>query len=84
MQNTLTAQHNGKTVVSKEFDFEAMCLIDDHLGTNEGVLHATKDAVSYMFRETVLTEDAIEKLPFKERRRLCHEAWKIYLDTVKN
>lgn len=84
MKTTLTFEHEGKTYVSKQFDFETLCLINDHHGDEGiGVIRMTADAVDYMFRET---EGAalITKLSPGTRARLCREAWDIYADAIKN
>ena len=70
MKTTLTFEHEGKTYVSKKFDFEALCLVNDHHGAEgEGMVRMTTDAVDYMFRET---EGAavIEKLEPGKRAHL--------------
>lgn len=84
MQTTLTFEHEGKKYVSKQFDFEAMCLINDHHGDEGfGVFRMTADAVDYMFRETE-GADVVKKLPNGVRARLCREAWGMYTDVIKN
>lgn len=84
MQNTLTFEHEGKKYVSKPFDFEAFCLIDDKRDGKNGVAHMGADAVDYMFRSTEATEDIIHALPMKERMRLCSEAWDMFYEAIKN
>lgn len=84
MQTTLSFKHEGKTYTSKQFDFEALCLINDkHGDDNKGVFRMTADAVDYMFRES---EGAgiIKELSPAVRARLCREAWEMYADAIKN
>lgn len=84
MQQILKIEIDGKPVVSKPFDFEAMCLIND-TGANKPVGHltATKEAISYMFEGTKATDEEIEKLPVSERVALCGQVWNFYIETLK-
>lgn len=88
IQKTLTVRLNGKTIVSKPFDFEAACLVDDMRYNGSGGLvgrmHLGKNAVSHMFEGTELTASEIEKLNFAERKRLCEEAADMYFDSLKS
>ena len=61
MQHTLTFKHDNKKYVSKPFDFEAMCIINDaHNDENKnGPLNICREAVDYMFEGTDATQDII-------------------------
>lgn len=84
MKTTLTFDYEGKTYVSKQFDFETLCLINDHRSIeSEGMARMTTDAVDYMFRETEGSA-VIAKLSPGTRLRLCREAWDMYVGAVKN
>lgn len=81
IQNVLSTELNGKVIISKPFDFETACLVDDmrySTGNPIGYMHLGKKAVSYMFRGTELTDEVIETLDYLERKRLCEEAAKMY------
>ena len=84
MKTTLSFKFENKTYTSKPFDFEAMCLINDRHGDEKtGVFRMTSDCVDYMFRGTD-GANVIEKLPNAERAKLCHAAWVMYTDVIKN
>lgn len=85
MQNVLSFSKDNKKYVSKPFDFEALCLINDkHGDPGVGIMRMTADAVAYMFEGTEATEDVINKLSPSIRARLCKEVWGMYLETLKN
>ena len=84
MQHTLTFKHDNKKYVSKPFDFEAMCIINDaHNDENKnGPLNICRDAVDYMFEGTEATQDIINSLDVNTRSRLCIELWKFYIEAL--
>lgn len=86
LQNTLSVELSGETIVSQPFDFEAFCLVDDMRYGDPPLspMHIGVKAVTYMFRETKLTENEIEKLPFAERRRLCIEASNMFFNALSD
>ena len=88
MQHTLTFKHDNKKYVSKPFDFEAMCIINDaHNDENKnGPLNICREAVDYMFEGTDATQDIIDAIDVGTHSRLCMELWKFYIDalTTKN
>lgn len=85
MQNVLTFTLKNKKYVSKTFDFEALCLINDRHGEDGvGVMRMTCAAVEYMFEGTEATADVIEKLSPSTRARLSKEVWAMYADALKN
>lgn len=84
MQQTLTVEIGGKNIVSKPFDFEAMCLADDVFrgAKNRGYLSAGKAAVYHMFEGTEATNDVLKKLALEEMAKLCTQAWDFYVEAV--
>lgn len=85
MQNVLSFENDGKKYVSKPFDFETMCLINDRHGEDGvGIMRMTAGAVNYMFEGTEATEDIISKLAPSVRSRLCREVWNMYTEAIKN
>ena len=86
MQHTVTFTHNNKKYVSKPFDFEAMCIINDvHNGTTKrGPLNICRQALDYMFEGTEATQDIIEAMDVKERTRLCIELWGFYAEALSS
>lgn len=84
MQHTVTFTMDSKKYVSKPFDFETMCIINDahNAGVKRGPLNICRDAVDYMFEGTEATQDIIESLPIEERTRLCIELWAFYAEAL--
>lgn len=84
MQHTLTFTVDKKKYVSKPFDFEAMCIINDaHNDENKkGPLNICRDALDYMFEGTEATQDVIENMSLADRSRLCVELWGFYVDAL--
>lgn len=85
-QQTLSVEINGETVISKPFDFEAMCLIDDARNSSEkvGILRLGIEAVSYLFEGTVATDQEIKKLSVQKRTALSQKVWRFYVDTLND
>lgn len=89
IQNVLTVEHKGKTIVSRPFDYEAFCLVDDMryskyaAGDIVGGAHLGKKALNYMFEGTELTDEAIEALDFATRRKLCEDVANMYFASLK-
>ena len=83
MQQTLKVEIDKKTIVSKPFDFEAMCLINDASGEDKGVFTVCRGAVSYLFEGTAVTNDVLAKLPPGEMAALCRKTWAFYLAAVE-
>lgn len=84
MQNTLNFTLNKKKYVSKPFDFETMCIINDAHNDRlkKGPLNICRDAVDYMFEGTEATDDIIGSLDVSTRSELCLEAWKMYTEAL--
>lgn len=64
MQHTLTFVKDKVKYVSKPFDFEAMCIINDaHNDENKkGPLSICRDALDYMFEGTDATQDVMSSV----------------------
>lgn len=79
MKSTLTFTKNKKKYISKEFDFEAMCCINDVAFRNQdaGELRMCAGAVDYMFDGT----GAPDMAP-ATKARLCREVWLMYLEAL--
>lgn len=84
MQKTLTITVNKKTITSKPFDFEAMCIINDAHNDSgrKGPLNICRDAVDYMFEGTEATQEIINSLDVNTRTKLCITLWNMYLDAL--
>jgi hypothetical protein len=86
MQHTLTFTKDKKKYVSKPFDFEAMCIINDAHNDSgrKGPLNICRDAVDYMFEGTEATEDIISSLSAGERAKMCITLWGFYVDALSS
>ena len=84
MQRTLSITVNKKTIVSKPFDFKAMCIINDRHNDAEakGPLSMCADAVDYLFEGTEATQEVIDALDVEKRTQLCLTLWRMYMDTI--
>ena len=84
MQHTLTFTVDKKKYVSKPFDFEAMCIINDAHNDEKkkGPLNICRDAVDYMFEGTEATQDVIENMSINDRSKMCITLWGFYLDAL--
>lgn len=86
MQHNLTFTLDKKTYVSKPFDFEAMCLINDahNDDSKNGPLSICREAVDYLFEGTEATQDIIESLDLGERSKMCLTLWNYYVDALSS
>lgn len=84
MQKTLSITVNKKTITSKPFDFEAMCIINDAHNSEKakGPLSMCRGAVDYMFEGTEATQEVINSLDVNTRTKLCITLWNMYLDAL--
>ena len=80
MKQTISVVKEDKTVVSRPFDFEAMCLVDDahSAAKRPGILRMCRPAVEYMFDGTEAGGEFIKTLDPKEMAALCLEVWDMY------
>ncbi len=84
MQHTLTFTKDKQKYISKPFDFEAMCIINDAHNDDKknGPLNICREAVDYMFEGTEATQDIIDSLDIGERAKMCIELWGFYVDAL--
>ena len=82
-QQTLSFKVGGKTVVSRPFDFEAMCLMNDiHTQPNRGKYSICMNAVPYMFEGTKVTNEVLKSASIEDMTKLCDSLWEIYADEL--
>ncbi len=86
MQRVLTFEIGDRKYVSKPFDFETMCIINDAHNSDErkGPLNICREAVSYMFEGTEATEEVINGLAPSAHARLCLELWSFYAEALSS
>ncbi len=84
MENRLTFTLSEKQYVSKPFDFEAMCIINDAHNDEsiKGPFNMCREGVNYMFEGTEAAQEVIEALDVSERTRLCMKLWGFYMMTL--
>ncbi len=84
MQNILSFTQGKKKYVSKPFDFETMCIINDahNEPSKKGPLTKCREAVDYMFEGTEATQDVINSLDVTTHTRLCLDLWQMYVDVI--
>lgn len=84
---TLSFKYKTKVYTSKEFDWKAMCLVNE--GHNDeskkGVFSMCDAAVNYLFEDTDGAA-VLDSIPLGARGKLCSDAWEIYIKeiTAKN
>ncbi len=82
-QQTVSIKLGNNKIVSKPFDFEAMCKINEvHGKGNIGLISLGNAALSYLFEGTEVTDSVIEALPMNERSALCMAIAHMYLDVI--
>lgn len=84
MQHTLSFTKGDTKYISKPFDFEAMCLINDAHNDDKkhGPLNICRDAVDYMFEGTDADQSVIDSLDVSVRSGLCIKLWEFYIEAV--
>lgn len=84
MQHTLSFKQNGKDYISKPFDFEAFCLINERHADEKinGKYKCCVDAVLYMFDGTGANEETIKALGVSGMARLCNKLWDMYTEAL--
>lgn len=86
MQHTLTFTAGGKKYVSRPFDFETMCIINDAHNDREkrGPLNICRGAVDYIFEGTDATQEIIDSLDAAARTKLCVKLWEFYIEALSS
>lgn len=71
-QRVLSVKLGKKTIVSKPWDFEAMCLVDDAKKKSKGgSLRHGANAVYYLFEGTEVTGEVLQKMEPAIFGKLC-------------
>lgn len=84
-QRTLSFNVGGEVIVSRPFDFEALCLMNDvHAYQTKGKFSICANAIPYLFEGTKVTNDVIENADVTELGVLCDELWDIYTTEIDN
>lgn len=83
MQHTLSFEKGDTKYISRPFDFEAMCMINDaHNSDKRGPLNICRDAVDYLFEGTMADQAVIDSLDVALRASLCIKLWGFYIEAV--
>ena len=82
MQKVLsfTDTEEKKKYISKPFDFEAMCLIQEiHVtGKTDSIGRLCGGAVDHLFEGTEATQDVLDRNPV-EKMKMCKQVWLWYV-----
>ena len=82
-QRVLTINHGKKKIISKPWDFEAMCLVDDEKRKGKaGALRSGAEAVYYLFEGTEATEEVLKKLNPSALGKLCLQINRWYMSDL--
>lgn len=79
-QKVLYIKSGREKIVSKPWDFEAMCIVDDAKRTGAGTIRAGMAAVYYLFSGTKATGDVIDGLPDAKKAELAMRVYAWYTD----
>ena len=84
MQHTLSFTKGDTKYISRPFDFETMCIINDahNDATKHGPLNICREAVDYMFEGTDADQSVLDSLDAGVRARLCIRLWEFYIEAV--
>ena len=69
-------------IVSKPWDFEAMCRVDDLRDEGKGKLVCGTAAVAYLFEGSAVTGKAIDNLSTPEMSKLAFKCYKWYSEDL--
>lgn len=84
-QQTLSFNIGGEEVISRPFDFEAMCLMNDiHSQGGKGKYSICINALPYMFEGTKVTNDVLKKAEISKLAEVCDKLWEIYAREMQN
>ena len=82
-QKTVKIKLGDNIVVSKPFDFEALCLINDVHGKGSvGKVNLGYAALAYMFEGTEVTQSVLDALPMTEKAAICTKIADFYIETL--
>ena len=83
-QRVLEIKKDDQTIISKEWDFEAMCIVDDVRASNPeaGKLRMTNDAIHYLFTGTNATNEVIKGLTVEDHATLALKVFNWYLNDI--
>ena len=80
-QSVLYIKIGRGKIISKHWDFEALCLIDDNIEKN-GIIAKCINSVSYLFEGTSATDEFLLSLPPKRIYEMCSTVWSWYLRDI--
>ena len=82
-QKTVKIKLGDNIVVSKPFDFEAMCLINDVHGKGaSGMINLGYPALAHMFEGTEVTQSVLDALPMDIKAAICTKIAEFYIETI--
>lgn len=82
-QKTVKIKLGDNIIVSKPFDFEALCLINDvHSREQNGLVNLGYAALAYMFEGTEVTQSVLDALPMDIKAAICTKIAEFYIETI--
>lgn len=81
-QRVLSLEVDGNKIISKPWDFEAMCLVDDERNEGKGNLSMAKNAVAYLFEGTDATEEVLNSAPPATLATFCQKVCNWYVSDM--
>ena len=82
MQKVLVLKNENKTIISKPWCFEALCLINDSDITGDVSLKIYMNVMMYLFEGTEATDEIILKLPVQELRKMAQKLNSWYMEDM--
>lgn len=85
MQRVLTFTVNKKKYISKPWDFEALCRVQEiHTAkTTNSLGRLCGSAVDHLFEGTEATQDILDTA-VADKMRMCREVWTWYLEDMNS
>lgn len=80
---TLIIRAGRGKIISKPWDFEAMCLIDDNLD-KAGVVNICMDSLCYLFEGTTATPETFSKMSYERLQEMCEKLFSWFVSDIKS
>lgn len=83
MQNTLSITIGKEKIVSKPWDFEALCMVQENQLNPDirGIGKTCGGAVDHLFEGTKATQEVLDANP-TEKMKLCQKVWAWYIEDM--
>lgn len=75
-----TLEING--IVSKPFDFECMCIIDDERSEGAGAMRSGISALNYLFEGSAITGEALKSIDWEHLITMTRKVYGWYIEEL--